>query len=228
MLNAFANSTPIQRFAGRALAVVCVALSIGLIGTAAVQGHDSADDVAAAKAKPAPIALAAVHKNPNSVHSSPVTGRDLHHAPAVAEPAARAEAMTTPAPAPSVPADTAADREVVATVAAAAVTKELVGPTVIEMEVTAYCPCKKCCGKYAQGITASGKRVSYNGGKFVAADRKFAFGTKMQIPGYNNGRAVEVLDRGGAIKGNKLDVYFDSHQEALVWGRQKLKVVVLD
>ena len=41
---------------GRALAVVCVALSIGLIGTAAVQGHDSADDVAN-KGKPA-IALA--------------------------------------------------------------------------------------------------------------------------------------------------------------------------
>src|SRR5215203_735405 len=33
-------------------------------------------------------------------------------------------------------------------------------PTIktIEMEVTAYCPCTKCCGPKAQGITASGKR----------------------------------------------------------------------
>lgn len=98
----------------------------------------------------------------------------------------------------------------------------------VTMEVTAYCPCHRCCGPNAQGITASGKRVSYNNGKFVAADRKFAFGTQMIIPGYANGAAIEVIDRGGAIKGNKLDVYFDSHQEALNWGRKTLQVRVLD
>ncbi|MGB7160738.1 MAG: 3D domain-containing protein [Tepidisphaeraceae bacterium] len=98
----------------------------------------------------------------------------------------------------------------------------------IEMEVTAYCPCTKCCGPRAQGITASGKHVSHNDGLFVAADRKFAFGTKLLIPGYAAGNTVEVLDRGGAIKGNKLDVYFHSHQEALKWGRQKLTVTVID
>ena len=32
------------------------------------------------------------------------------------------------------------------------------GPRIVMMEVTAYCPCKKCCGPKAQGITASGKR----------------------------------------------------------------------
>ena len=98
----------------------------------------------------------------------------------------------------------------------------------IEMEVTAYCPCKKCCGPLAQGITASGKRVSYNNGKFVAADRSIKFGTKLIIPGYAGTKPVEVTDRGGAIKGNKLDVYFDSHQEALNWGRQKLTVTVVE
>src|SRR5215207_4170143 len=43
-------------------------------------------------------------------------------------------------------------------------------PTIktIEMEVTAYCPCTKCCGPKAQGITASGKRIDYNDGQFVA------------------------------------------------------------
>ena len=106
----------------------------------------------------------------------------------------------------------------------------VVTPTLktIEMEVTAYCPCTKCCGPKAQGITASGKNVHYNDGKFVAADRKFAFGTKLIIPGYAAGKAVEVTDRGGAIKGNKLDVYFHSHTEALKWGRQKLIVTVIE
>jgi 3D (Asp-Asp-Asp) domain-containing protein len=37
-----------------------------------------------------------------------------------------------------------------------------------------------------------------------------------------------VLDRGGAIKGNKLDVFFPTHAEALKWGRQRIAVTVLD
>ena len=98
----------------------------------------------------------------------------------------------------------------------------------IEMEVTAYCPCTKCCGSQAQGITASGKHVSHNDSQFVAADKRFAFGTKLIVPGYAGGKIVEVQDRGGAIKGNKLDVYFSTHAEALKWGRQKLTVTVVE
>jgi 3D (Asp-Asp-Asp) domain-containing protein len=97
----------------------------------------------------------------------------------------------------------------------------------ILMEVTAYCPCTKCCGPKAQGMTASGKPVSYNAGRFVAADTsKLPFGTKLSIPGYHAEQPVEVIDRGGAIKGNKLDVFFATHQEALKWGRQKLMVTI--
>ena len=100
---------------------------------------------------------------------------------------------------------------------------------VVRMEVTAYCPCTKCCGSNAQGITASGKLVDYNGGKFVAADtRLLPFGKKLVVPGYANGAPVEVIDRGGAIKGNKLDLYFPTHREALQWGRQHLNVTVYE
>ena len=100
---------------------------------------------------------------------------------------------------------------------------------VIEMEVTAYCPCKKCCGPKAQGITASGRHVSHNDGRFVAADtRILPFHTKLVIPGYAAGEPVPVLDRGGAIKGKKLDVFFDSHQTALQWGRRKVQVTVIE
>ena len=96
------------------------------------------------------------------------------------------------------------------------------------MEVTAYCACTRCCGPQAQGLTASGKRVSYNNGLFVAADtRLLPFGTRLQIPGYAESQPVEVIDRGGAIKGHRLDVYFHSHQEARKWGRRWIVVDVL-
>jgi len=95
----------------------------------------------------------------------------------------------------------------------------------IRMRVTAYCPCPKCCGEYSDGVTACGYKIR-PGDTFVAADRRYSFGTEMLIPGYNDGRAVKVLDRGGAIKGNRLDVFFATHQEALEWGVKYLEVSV--
>jgi 3D (Asp-Asp-Asp) domain-containing protein len=92
-----------------------------------------------------------------------------------------------------------------------------------QMRVTAYCPCEKCCGRHADGITASGHTIQ-DGDTFVAADGRYSFGTEMLIPGYNNDKPVKVLDRGGAIRGDKLDVFFNSHQEALEWGVQNLEV----
>lgn len=80
--------------------------------------------------------------------------------------------------------------------------------------VSAYCPCERCCGVWADGITASG-HVIKPGDRFVAADKRFEFGQMFVIPGYGR---VPVLDRGGAIKGFRLDLYFDTHQEALRWG----------
>ncbi len=59
----------------------------------------------------------------------------------------------------------------------------------------------------------------------IAADtRYYPFGTRMYVPGYGWGK---VEDRGGAIKGkNRIDLYFDSHEEALQWGRKKLRVQI--
>jgi 3D (Asp-Asp-Asp) domain-containing protein len=99
---------------------------------------------------------------------------------------------------------------------------------VVRMEVTAYCPCKKCCGENAQGITASGHEVSYNQSRFVAADTdRLPFGTKLIVPGYA-AAPVEVIDRGGAIKGHKLDVFYPTHEEALQWGRQWVDVTIVE
>jgi 3D (Asp-Asp-Asp) domain-containing protein len=115
-----------------------------------------------------------------------------------------------------------------ATPAAATIAPSVPAVRVLRMEVTAYCPCTKCCGPNAQGITASGHDVSYNNSKFVAADTAhLPFGTKLIIPGYD-AAPVEVIDRGGAIKGMKLDLYYPTHEEALQWGRQWVDVVVVD
>lgn len=106
-----------------------------------------------------------------------------------------------------------------------------VAPTnqkVVWMEVTAYCGCPKCCGPHARGLTASGRSVAYNGGQFVAADtRLFKFGTQFQIPGYAGGQPVEVIDRGSAIKGYHIDVFFRDHDQAKAWGRKWIPVTVV-
>lgn len=89
-----------------------------------------------------------------------------------------------------------------------------------EMNVSAYCKNECCCGRFSDGITASGVPAE---GKIIAAPPNYLFGTVMDVPGY--GRAT-VQDRGGVIKGNKLDLLFPTHQEALEWGRKTLKVKV--
>ena len=84
-------------------------------------------------------------------------------------------------------------------------------------KLTAYCACKKCCGK-SNGITASGARAVE--GVTIAADKRFPFGTKLIIDGHE----YTVQDRGGAIKSNRIDIYFTSHQSALNFGVQYKEV----
>ena len=77
--------------------------------------------------------------------------------------------------------------------------------------ISAYCICSRCCGKWSDGITASGAKAV---GKLIAAPPEIPFGTWIDIPGYG---IAEVLDRGGAFKGRRLDLLFPTHQEALEW-----------
>ncbi|MHC4755447.1 MAG: 3D domain-containing protein [Planctomycetota bacterium] len=95
----------------------------------------------------------------------------------------------------------------------------------LQMRVTAYCPCEKCCGQFADGITANGHKIQ-PGDTFVAADSRYPFETELIIPGYSRSNPVKVLDRGGAIKGNRIDVFFHTHEKALQWGVQYLDVKI--
>ncbi|MEM6554018.1 MAG: 3D domain-containing protein [Planctomycetota bacterium] len=99
----------------------------------------------------------------------------------------------------------------------------------LRMLTTAYSPDERSCGIFADGITASGYSVYTNGMALVAADtRLLPFGTLVSIPGYNDGKPVPVLDRGGAIKGKRLDLLYPTHERALQWGAQRLDVVVYE
>jgi len=61
----------------------------------------------------------------------------------------------------------------------------------------------------------------------IAADTGYyPFGTRIYVPGYGMG---VVEDRGSAIKGpNRLDLFFESHEKALDWGRRQVKVEIFD
>ena len=83
--------------------------------------------------------------------------------------------------------------------------------------ITAYCGCAQCCGK-TNGITASGTQATAN--RTVAADSSLPFGTQIVI----GGQVYTVEDRGGAITGNRIDIYFNTHQEALNFGRKTMEV----
>ena len=87
--------------------------------------------------------------------------------------------------------------------------------------LTAYCPCEKCCGK-TDGITASGIKAVE--GVTIAADTSvLPLGTQVVI----DDNIYTVQDRGGAIKGNRIDVYFDTHEKALEFGRQTKEITIL-
>lgn len=97
----------------------------------------------------------------------------------------------------------------------------------MRMLTTAYSPDARSCAPFDDNITASGFSVWTNGMKLVAADtRILPFRTLVSIPGYNDGDPVPVLDRGGRIKGHRLDLLYPTHETALKWGAKWLDVVV--
>ena len=88
-------------------------------------------------------------------------------------------------------------------------------------KLTAYCPCPKCCGEWADGVTYTGTEAT--AGRTIAVDPTvIPLGTTVHI----NGQAYTAEDIGGAIKGNRIDVYFPTHTEALQFGVQYAEVAI--
>lgn len=94
-------------------------------------------------------------------------------------------------------------------------------------KITAYCPCKQCCGK-SDGITATGTVATE--GRTIAVDPSvIPYGSVVYFEGADGcigGYVAE--DCGGAVKGNHIDLYFDTHAAALSWGVREMEVFACD
>ncbi|EIT85764.1 peptidoglycan binding domain-containing protein [Fictibacillus macauensis ZFHKF-1] len=90
------------------------------------------------------------------------------------------------------------------------------------VEATAYSA--NCSG--CSGVTADGTNLRSGNPKVIAVDpRVIPMGTKVYVEGYGYARAA---DTGGAIKGNRIDVFIPSEQQASDWGRKNVKITILD
>ncbi len=95
--------------------------------------------------------------------------------------------------------------------------------------VTAYCSCERCCNKKPSdrwyGITATGKVAKWG---TVAVDRNvIKLGSRLKIQGFPK-TTFRAEDVGGAIRGNRIDIWFPSHKEALRFGVKKTVVYCID
>lgn len=94
-------------------------------------------------------------------------------------------------------------------------------------KLTAYCSCSLCCGKWANnrpnGIVYGAIGEELKEGYSIAVDPTvIPYKTEVII----NGRTYKAQDCGGAIKGNRIDVYFEDHNDALEFGVQYADVYV--
>jgi uncharacterized protein YabE (DUF348 family) len=92
------------------------------------------------------------------------------------------------------------------------------------MVATAYYPGPESCGVYAKyGRTYTGKKAGFG---LVAVDpRVIPLGTQLYIEGYGKAEAADI---GSAIKGNRIDLCYETYREALMYGKKKVKVYILE
>lgn len=90
------------------------------------------------------------------------------------------------------------------------------------MRATAYYPGPEDTGPYADGLTATNQKAGFG---VAAVDPKFLpLQTRLYVEGYGYAVASDV---GGAIKGNRIDLCFDTYEEAVRFGRREVRVHVL-
>lgn len=90
--------------------------------------------------------------------------------------------------------------------------------------ITAYCSCEICCGEWADGFTYSGD-LAVEGITAAADLSKLPLGTVVNIEGWGE-RTIQ--DIGGKITGNKIDLFFWNHADALKFGIQELEVEIYE
>ena len=92
--------------------------------------------------------------------------------------------------------------------------------TELKVTATAYCPCKKCSDDYGR-MTATG--VLAEAGRTIAVDPSIIpYGTEIIIAG----NTYIAEDCGALVKGNKVDIFFDTHEEVKKFGKQQVVAMV--
>lgn len=91
-----------------------------------------------------------------------------------------------------------------------------------EYTVTAYCPCPLCCGEWADGLTYT-ETVATEGRTIAVDPEVIPLGSIIEI----NGEEYIAEDIGGAIKENRIDIFFSNHEDALKWGVQNHKIFLI-
>lgn len=86
-----------------------------------------------------------------------------------------------------------------------------------EFKATGYCNCQKCSGGHTKTYSGTIPKANHT----LSADlNKFPIGTKLVI----NGITYTVEDKGSSVNGNKVDIYFATHAEALAFGTKTVDV----
>lgn len=122
------------------------------------------------------------------------------------------------------------ERELLAAVPAAAPAVEAKPEPLAlgEFKITHYCPGECCCGEWANGYTSTGTKATE--GRTIAVDPDvIPYGAEVLVC-YQDGTEVVYVaeDCGGAIKGNHIDVYMNSHEDALAAGVKTAKVYLME
>lgn len=89
-----------------------------------------------------------------------------------------------------------------------------------QFKATAYCGCRKCCGRWAKyHRTASG--TTPEEGRTIAVDKRvIPLWTHVLVDG------VEYIAEDTGVRGNRIDIYFNSHSDALEYGVKWVEVEI--
>lgn len=91
---------------------------------------------------------------------------------------------------------------------------------IIKVTASAYCPCNICCGK-SDGITKTGAVAKQ--GRTIAVDPSvIALGSVVKI----DGKEYIAQDTGGSIKGYKIDLFFENHNDAKEYGIKMIEIEI--
>lgn len=91
--------------------------------------------------------------------------------------------------------------------------------------ISAYCPCEICCGIKSTenyGRTSSGE-IAVEGVTIATDNNIIPIGFQVLI----NEKKYISQDKGGSIRGNRIDIFFNNHQDALNYGIKKVEIFLI-